>query len=172
MWELAGEIGISKTEHFIGNTSKRAQGHGIGRKLKRNCLLFRWLKCRVTWTLLLSLLLHLLLLHHNKAAWDEWGSNCSFLLQWFHRAGITHNRCASAASPGFIYPLPSSLGWWRAGTPSAFIWAKAVSPINTRTRGAVWCGEPLQPHNASLLTTYSTTTGKGREGDASSFASM
>lgn len=88
IWERPGEIGISRTEYFIGNASMRAQGHEIGRKLKKKCLLFRWLKCRVTWTLLLLLFLHILLLHHNKAAWMNEDQTAHFFFSGSAERGL------------------------------------------------------------------------------------
>lgn len=125
-------------------------------------------QCRVTWTLLL-----LLWVHHNKAAGMNEDQAAHFFFSGSTEWGLHATVVPPLPSLGFIHPSPSSPGWWRAGTPAAFIWAEAVAPINTR--GAAQCGEPPQPHNTWLITPYSTIPQEremGRKGNAGSFPSM
>lgn len=85
-------------------------------------------QCRVTWTLLLLLLLWV---HHNKAAGMNEDQAAHFFFSGSTEWGLHATVVPPLPSLGFIHPSPSSPGWWRAGTPSAFIWAEAVAPINT-----------------------------------------
>lgn len=172
IWERPEETGIFKTECFIGNTSKGAQGHEIGRKLKEKCLLFRWLKSQVTWTLLLPLVPHILLLHHNKAAWMNEDQTAHFFFsgsteRGLHTTVVPPQRLRDSFIPRQVHwgdgvqgrrLLSCGLKRWLRSIPGAEEQCGVESLCSPTTLG---CSPPIPLER-----------GIGREGNARSLASM